>query len=168
MVTADHFTVTDGGASLWVLDGSKNMVTRLLPDEDLKVAETISLDPRIMRAFNWHVVSDSLFVMVDFSGESRLLWLNREGKIIRRMGEISTVRNVELREEQPFSLSMAWRIFTDYNPDTGILAAVTQHGEVLEIYDLKNDSCRFEYGPMGEPRFGLLRSGSILPVNLGF
>lgn len=36
------------------------------------------------------------------------------------------------------ALAQAWRSFLDYNPHDGVLAMVTQLGEVLEVYNLKD------------------------------
>ena len=49
--------------------------------------------------------------------------------------------------------AQAWRSFIDYNPRNGILAAVTQLGEVLEIYNLKDSTHVVRVGLHGEPEF---------------
>jgi len=49
--------------------------------------------------------------------------------------------------------------FIDSNPHNGVLAAVTQLGEVLEIYNLKDSIHTVRIGPHGEPMmvFNFLR-----------
>ena len=61
------------------------------------------------------------------------------------------------------ALAQAWRPFMDYNPDNGILAMVTQLGETLEIYNLKDSTHLVLYGPNGEPEFKTARDGSGVP-----
>lgn len=64
------------------------------------------------------------------------------------------------------ALAQAWRSFIDYNPHNGILALVTQLGEVLEIYNLKDGMHRVLYGPAGEPEFQMASDGSSIPIGI--
>ena len=58
-----------------------------------------------------------------------------------------------------FRIRQVWRSFIDSNPHNGVLAAVTQLGEVLEIYNLKDSIHTVCIGPHGEPMmvFNFLR-----------
>ena len=61
------------------------------------------------------------------------------------------------------ALAQAWRSFIYYNPRNGILAAVTQLGEVLEIYNLKDSTHVLRVGLHGEPEFQVAK-GHGVPV----
>ena len=50
-----------------------------------------------------------------------------------------------------FRIRQVWRSLIDSNPHNGVLAAVTQLGEVLEIYNLKDSIHTVRIGPHGEP-----------------
>ena len=63
------------------------------------------------------------------------------------------------------ALAQGWRSFMDYNPKNGILAMVTQLGEVIEIFNLKTGEHRVYYGPHGEPLFHISQ-GYGLPIGI--
>ena len=66
------------------------------------------------------------------------------------------------------ALAQAWRSFIDYNPRNGVLAAVTQLGEVLEIYNLKDSTHVVRIGPNGEPKFQISDGYGIPTGIMGF
>ena len=80
-------------------------------------------------------------------GEHRFWEVDGNGKAIQNHGTIPS----EAAEEETSrpALAQAWRPFMDYNPDNGILAMVTQLGETLEIYNLKDSTHKVLYGPNG-------------------
>ena len=127
----------------------------------------VSLDKEILRALDFVVYDDSTFIVPDYSGESRFCWINRKGKLLRKMGEIPSVNEEVLRQARP-ALAQAWRSFIDYNPRNGVLAAVTQLGEVLEIYNLKDSTHVVRIGPHGEPKFKVAEGYGIPTGFMGF
>ena len=127
----------------------------------------MSLDKEILRALDFVVYDDSTFIVPDYSGESRFCWINRKGKLLRKMGEIPSVNEEVLRQARP-ALAQAWRSFIDYNPRNGVLAAVTQLGEVLEIYNLKDSTHVVRIGPHGEPKFKVAEGYGIPTGIMGF
>lgn len=66
------------------------------------------------------------------------------------------------------ALAQAWRSFIDYNPENGVLAAVTQLGEVLEIYNLQDSTHVVRIGPHGEPKFQVSQGYGIPTGIMGF
>ena len=82
------------------------------------------------------------------------------------MGNIPTIHNKS--EYSMPALAQAWRSFIDYNSQNNILAFVTQLGEVIEIYNLKNNTHIVLYGPNGEPNFEISNGYSIPTGIMGF
>ena len=93
-----------------------------------------------------------MFIIPDYSGENRLCRVNRNGRLIDKIGIIPTIDEKALENARP-ALAQAWRSFLDYNPNNGILAAVTQLGEVVEVYNLKDSTHIIRIGEHGEPEF---------------
>ncbi len=69
----------------------------------------------------------------------RAVFCSCKGKLIEKIGAIPTTNEKALQEARP-ALAQAWRSFLDYNPRNSILAAVTQLGEVIEVYNLKDST----------------------------
>ena len=63
-----------------------------------------------------------------------------------------TANEQALQEVRP-ALAQVWRGFLDYNPHNGVLAAVTQLGEVVEVYNLKDSTHVARIGEHNEPEF---------------
>ena len=158
------------GNSLWMLDANKSQLTRYslsLSGDSLLREEVVSLDKEILRALDFVVYDDSTFIVPDYSGESRFCWINRKGKLLRKMGEIPSANEEALMQARP-ALAQAWRSFIDYNPRNGVLAAVTQLGEVLEIYNLKDSTHVVRVGLHGEPEFQVAESYGVPTGIMGF
>lgn len=158
------------GNSLWVLDSNKSQITRFglsLSGDSLLREEVVSLDKEILRALDFVVYDDSTFIIPDYSGESRFCWVDRKGKLLRKMGEIPSTNEEALMQARP-ALAQAWRSFIDYNPRNGVLAAVTQLGEILEIYNLKDSTHVVRIGPNGEPKFKVSEGYGIPTGIMGF
>lgn len=68
------------------------------------------------------------------------------------MGTIPTANEEASQNARP-ALAQAWRSFIDCNPRNGVLAAVTQLGEVLEVCNLKDSTHVVCMGSHGEPEF---------------
>ena len=100
----------------------------------------------------------------NYSGDSRFCQVDRKGKLIKKWGEIPTERKGDL-QKYPFAFGYGWRSFIDYSQKNGVLAAVTQFGEVLEIWNVKKNTHQVLKGKLGEPKFEV-RSNYALPVGV--
>ena len=67
-----------------------------------------------------------------------------------------------------FRIRQVWRSLIDSNPHNGVLAAVTQLGEVLEIYNLKDSTHVVRIGEYGEPEFKISDGYGIPTGIMGF
>ena len=140
---------------VWTLDANKRELTRLgfsSSGDSLLRDETVTLDEDILRPLDFAIYNDSMFIIPDYSGENRLCRVNRNGRLIDKIGIIPTIDEKALENARP-ALAQAWRSFLDYNPNNGILAAVTQLGEVVEVYNLKDSTHIIRIGEHGEPEF---------------
>ena len=158
------------GNSLWVLDANGLKLTRFglaLSNDSLLREEAVSLDKEILRGLDFVIYNDSTFIIPDYSGESRFCWVDRMGKLLHKMGIIPTTNEEALKHARP-ALAQAWRSFIDYNPRNGILAAVTQLGEVLEIYNLKDSTHIVRVGLHGEPEFQIAEGYGVPTGIMGF
>ncbi len=158
------------GNSLWALDANSSKLTRFglsLSNDSLLREETVSLDKEILRGLDFVIYDDSTFIIPDYSGESRFCWVDRKGRLLHKMGIIPTTNEEALKHARP-ALAQAWRSFIDYNPRNGILAAVTQLGEVLEIYNLKDSTHIVRVGLHGEPEFKVAEGYGIPTGIMGF
>ena len=139
------------GQFLWTLDSNKSELTRLgfaSSGDSLLRLEAVSLDEELLRALDFVQYDDSTFIIPDYSGDSRFCLVSRQGKLLRKVGNIPTTYEDALESARP-ALAQAWRSFIDYNPHNGILVAATQLGEVLEIYNLKDSTHIACIGPNG-------------------
>ena len=158
------------GNSLWALDANSSKLTRFglsLSNDSLLREEAVSLDKEILRGLDFVIYDDSTFIIPDYSGESRFCWVDRKGRLLHKMGIIPTTNEEALKHARP-ALAQAWRSFIDYNPRNGILAAVTQLGEVLEIYNLKDSTHIVRVGLHGEPEFKVAEGYGIPTGIMGF
>lgn len=160
-----------GGQFLWTLDANKRELTKFAfskSDGSPLRDETVSLDKKILRALDFVQCDDSNFIIPDYSGDSRFCMVNRKGELLYKFGTIPTTNEDALAHSRP-ALAQAWRSFIDYNPRKKVLAAVTQLGEVLEIYNLKDTASQIvRIGPNGEPKFKIARGYSIPTGIMGF
>ena len=158
------------GQSLWTLDANKSELTRYgfdLSGDSLLRQEAVNLDKDILRALDFVMYDDSTFIIPDYSGDNRLCWMDRQGKLLRKLGKIPSTNEDALKNARP-ALAQAWRSFIDYNPNNGVLAAVTQLGEVLEVYNLKDSTHVVCIGPNGEPKFQVSGGYGIPTGIMGF
>ena len=155
---------------LWTLDANKSELTRLdfsSSGDSLLREETVTLDEDILRPLDFAIYNDTTFVIPDYSGESRFLKVSCEGKLIEKIGAIPTTNEKALQEARP-ALAQAWRSFLDYNPHNSILAAVTQLGEVVEVYNLKDSTHVIRIGEHDEPEFKISDGYGIPTGIMGF
>lgn len=157
---------------LWMLDAGKSEISRyevtLSDGERPSCRETVKLDKEaLLRSLDFAQYDDSTFVIPDYSGDSRFCWTDRKGRLRHKSGAIPTANREALRNARP-ALAQAWRSFIDYNPRNGVLAAVTQLGEVLEVYNLKDSTHVVRIGPHGEPEFQVSQGYGIPTGIMGF
>ena len=156
--------------TLWTLDANKSELTRLdfsSSGDSLLREETVALDEDILRPLDFAIYNDSMFIIPDYSGENRLCWLNDDGELVKKIGAIPSINNQALRKARP-ALAQAWRSFIDYNSHNGVLAMVTQLGEVLEVYNLKDSTEVIRIGENGEPKFKIFEGYGIPSGIMGF
>ena len=104
------------------------------------------------------------YLIPDYSGINRFCQVDKDGKLMKRWGEIPTENKKDL-QKYPFAFGYGWRSFIDYSQKNGVLAAVTQFGEVLEIWNVKKNTHQVLKGKLGEPKFEV-RSNYALPVGV--
>ena len=168
MLSMENFRLQNHG--LWTLDANKSELTRLdfsSSGDSLLREEAVTLDEDILRPLDFVVYDDTTFVIPDYSGESRFLKVNCQGKLIEKIGAIPTANEKVLHEARP-ALAQAWRSFLDYNPHNGVLAAVTQLGEVVEVYNLKDSTHVVRIGEHNEPEFKVSDGYGIPTGIMGF
>lgn len=127
----------------------------------------MNLDKELLRPLDFVICADSTFIIPDYSGDSRFCLVDGNGKLLRKFGTIPSANKAALGNARP-ALAQAWRSFIDYNPTNGVLAAVTQLGEVLEIYNLKDSIHIVSVGPHGEPEFQVSEGYGIPTGIMGF
>jgi hypothetical protein len=141
----------DPQGNLYLLDANKSEIcvwSKNNPDS----LKRIKLAKELVRTLDFDIVDDSTFVVPDYTGNHRFVFIDRRGQIIKRFYKIPVRENK--KNTANIALAQAWRSFLDYNPQNGVLAMVTQLGQVLEIYNLKSDSIvKIIYGSHGEPEY---------------
>lgn len=154
--------------SVWVLDSNRSQITRwrisVLSGKAERVEE-ISLDERLLRTLDF-CKTDGGFLVTDYTGNYRYHVLDAHGQIKKSVGSIPSERSMD--DSGKTALAQAWRSFIDYNPKNGVLAMVTQLGEVIEIFNLKTGEHKVCYGPGGEPRYSISQSEAIPKGIKGF
>lgn len=152
--------------SVWVLDSNRCQITRWrISNGNAERVEEIPLDDRLIRTLDFCKTADG-FLVTDYTGNYRYHVLDQYGKIKQSVGSIPTEKNIS--DENSMALAQAWRSFMDYNPKNGVLAMVTQLGEVMEIFNLKTGEHHVCYGPGGEPVFSIAQSEAIPKGIKGF
>ncbi len=145
----------DSKGMMYLLDA---FARKIYAYDGQQVGASVELPQEIIRSPDFTLYNDSVFIVLDYSGANRIVFIDRNGEIVRRMGHIPAEGHGGATSA---SLNEAWRPFIHYNPRNGILALVTQFGEVLELYDLKNDRTSVWVGEGGEPTY-TLRGGRAI------
>ena len=133
MLQAENFRWE--GNDLWTLDCNKSemVLWRFNTRRDsLLRHRVVTLQKELLRPLDFAIYSGTRFLIPDYSGDNRFCWVDRQGKLLRKTGDIPSSNKKALKESRP-ALAQAWRSFIDYNPRNGVLAAVTQLGDVLEV-----------------------------------
>lgn len=152
--------------SLWALDANKMEITRwkISPSTgSAERVEEIKLDKKLVRSLDFHTMESGFFVP-DYLGEYHFWEVDKQGKPTQSRSEIPSETTNE--DTSRPALAQAWRSFIDYNPHNGILVLATQLGEVLAIYNLKDNTYKVLYGPNGEPVFKTVSDGSSVPIGI--
>ena len=145
---------------LWILDANQAKIQGFRAEDD-SVFNKISLDKRLIRSLDFAFYNDSLWIVPDYTGVFRFSILHPDGSILESRGQIPVQKKDKAIPDLAYA--QAWRSFLDYNPENGLLAIVTQLGEVVEIYSLPGDSLvKVLYGKEREPRFRY-RAGYAIP-----
>lgn len=155
---------------VWMLDANKSELTRLdftSSGDSLLRDEAVTLDEDVLRPLDFAINNDTTFIIPDYSGVNRFFMVNRNGKMVNRMGTIPSSNDEALKNARP-ALAQAWRSFIDYNPHNSILAAVTQLGEVVEVYNLRDSTHVVRIGKHGEPEFKISDGYGIPTGIMGF
>ena len=161
MQTVDDFRWD--GQPLWALDNIKSELVRweLNDCRDKMVrSERIKLDKATFRALDIVPYQDNSFLIPNYSGDSRFCQVDRNGKLLKKWGEIPTERKDDLKK-YPYAFGYGWRSFIDYSSKTGTLVAATQLGEVLEVWNVKKNTHKVLKGKLGEPEFEILPEYAI-------
>lgn len=139
----------DRKGTLYLLGDFAKKIFTFHTDTNILETET-ELPEEIIYYPDFVLYDDSTYIMPDNYGKCRLYFINHQGKIVRTLGNIPNKKEMEHVSEA--ALGQAWRSFIGYNQANGILASVTQFGEVLEIFDLKNNREIIKVGMGGEPK----------------
>ena len=167
MQTVDDFFWN--GQTLWALDNIKSELVRweLSDSRDRMIrVERIKLDKATFRALDIVPYQNNSFLIPNYSGDSRFCQVDRNGKLIKKWGEIPTERKNDL-QKYPYAFGYGWRSFIDYSSNTGTLVAATQFGEVLEIWNVKNNTHKVLKGKLGEPEFEILPEYAVPAGSVG-
>lgn len=161
MLTVDDFRWD--GQTLWALDNIKSELVRwelnVNRDEMIR-KECIRLDKATFRALDIVPYLNKSFLIPNYSGDSRFCVINRKGELINKWGEIPAENKAELKTI-PYVYGQGWRSFIDYSSNSGILVAATQLGEVLEIWNVKNNTHKIIKGVLGDPKFTISENYAI-------
>lgn len=150
----------DTKGNFYFLDAAKKRITQI-ETESGDIRNETPLSAELLRTLDFACLSDSLYAVPDYTGTHRVTIITNTGEIRDKLFSIPQLDN---KKTKGVPLAQAWRAFIDYNPDNGILAMVTQLGEVLEIYDLKNNSTiNVVVGYNGAPEY--LDKGSYIAPN---
>ncbi|WP_436417268.1 hypothetical protein KCV26_12735 [Petrimonas sulfuriphila] len=164
ILSAENFRLING--RMWGLDANKHLITNISMQDMChpENAKETQLDKEIIRALDFTLYDDSCFIIPDYSGKYRFHVIDKNGNIRSSHGKIPTFK----RKNENIALAQAWRSFIDYNPNNQTLAMVTQLGEVLEIYNLKDSTHIVKIGPHGEPEFNESGDMAIPSGIMGF
>lgn len=163
ILSAENIRFRDN--SLWILDSNKNALVgfeNFLSGDSLLRVKTVSLDKKLLRSLDFTAYDDSTYLIPDYSGANRFCRIDADGRFSGRSGSIPSVRG----DVGKPALAQAWRSFIDYNPRNGVLAAVTQLGEVVEICHPKDSFHVVRVGPCGEPKFKVSPDGYGIPTGI--
>ena len=134
------------GKQFVFLDGAKSELHYYQRADSGKMELTRKWNLEMPLTVDFAVVDDTTVVVENMNGDSRLIEITPTQRIKKfkisceeENGEANTAR--------------LWRSLMDYDAMTGYVVMATQMGDVLEIYDLKEDSVKkVVTGETGTPR----------------
>lgn len=151
----------DEQGDVWTLDANKSKIVRLGQQADEQPTQ-IDLDRELIRTLDFDRLNDSVFIVPDYTGQHRISFVNSRGEILKHAFQVPSFT----KKENAMVLAQAWRSFISYNPHLGILGMATQLGQVIEIYDLKQETIIKIVGQeRGEPQF-VNRGGYAVPTGI--
>lgn len=156
------------GGFLMMLDSGKSEISKweyTSLHDSLVCIDKVKLDKSILSALDFTLYDDSTYIIPDYSGENYFCWVDSDGNLKTKTEVIPTVHS-DVLENSPTPLAQAWRSFIDYDPQSGILVAATQLGEVFSIYDMQNHTHQTKVGPNGEPVFDIAYGKYGIPTGI--
>ena len=165
MLSADNFQFNSLD-SIWSLDANKMEIARWsisVENGKAERVEEVNLNKSLVRSLDFHATNDG-FIVPDYLGTHRYWQLDSKGSPRQSYGTIPTEE--DFKESSLPSLAQAWHSYIDYNPTNSILAMATQLGEVIEIYNLKENKHSVLYGLEGEPEFRITSDGHYIPTGI--
>lgn len=152
----------DNQGYLWTLDANQKKIVRFSKGTSSLPHKTINLDEELIRTLDFDLLDDSTFIVPDYTGEYRINIINIDGEIIHRAFKIPATQKIA-KNTPSIVLAQAWRPFISYNSEHGLLAMVTQLGQVLEIYDIQKESTINIVRPKShEPKF-IIKDNYAIP-----
>ena len=162
----DNIRLNQKGA-IYLLDANKHAISIYNSVND-SLSKRINLSEELVRCLDFTLINDSLFAIPDYTGTCRVNIVDNNGNIQKQLFKIPS-KTKNSSNVSGIVLAQAWRSFIDYNPENGILAMVTQLGQVIEIYNLKtNETINIVYGKFGEPEFATQSSYAIPNGIMGY
>lgn len=159
-----RFTAPD---TVWTLDDGKGRMYQysgITTDKAPKLEQDIQLDKRLLRSLDFDLKDASTAVIPDYSGENRFGWVSLPSGELLRKSEQIPVADPKLLEESAPAVAQGWNSFVAFSPDKRILAAVTQFGDRLDIYDIRTEKQIKTLGADGEPEFKVTSEGYGIPA----
>ncbi len=138
--------IIESNNRLYLLDVFAKKIFRW---DGYQVAPYIDLPIDLGLYLDFTMYNDTTFIVPDPAGTHRLIFINNHGMVVCKMGTIPATERATVPQS---ALAQAWRPFIHYNPHNGVVAMVTQLGDVLEVYDLANEKTYTTIGLAGEPR----------------
>lgn len=157
----------DTKGRLWSLDSHKRKIAVYHLSKLSTPEKIITLDSSIIKPMDFDFADDSTIIVPDYSGVNRVCLVNLSGNVIKRLFRIPNSRTDKDKNLQNIPLAQAWRPFVSYNSENGILALVTQLGQVLELYDIPNSKVlKIISGKDNLPTYTSKNGNYAIPTNL--
>jgi hypothetical protein len=148
----------------WALDPNRSRISCFQFNAPNSLLKVVELDTGLIRTLDFDFYQDSLFIVPDYTGIHRFHILSSTGTILESHGQIP-VKEKDANISD-IAYGQAWRSYISYNPDNGILAMVTQIGEVIELYSLPDGKLiTVISGINGEPEFNYIQ-GNMIPKGI--
>lgn len=163
ILLATPFSIVD--ESMMALDGASCKMLRY-PINDLFNPESVRVVPMPEKisatTIDFSCVDTAHFLLGDLTAQCRFIDMKATGAVCK-----FAIPQLASKDGQPEvkNLGFLWRGYMAYSPEKEILAMATQHGEVIELYNLRDSSSRVLTGEGGAPVF---QADSPMSVVEGF